>query len=75
MWESIRRGFGFLGQAIDMARRDGDLIKPSLYGMVAGAAVSLVGAIPIVAAALLVGGTDLGQFVLFGLGALLVFSW
>jgi hypothetical protein len=74
MFQSISRGFGFLGQAMDMARKDGDLIKPSLYGMVVGAIVSLVGAIPIVAVAVLSGGTDIGNFVLFVLGAILIFA-
>jgi hypothetical protein len=74
MFQSISRGFGFLGQALDMARKDGDLIKPSLYGMVVGAIVSLVGAIPIIAVAVLSGGTDIGNFVLFVLGAILIFA-
>jgi len=74
MFQSISRGFGFLGQALDMARKDGDLIKPSLYGMVVGAIVSLVGAIPFIAVAVLSGGTDIGNFVLFVLGAILIFA-
>jgi hypothetical protein len=74
MFQSISRGFGFLGQAMDMARKDGDLIKPSLYGMVVGAIVSLIGAIPIIAVAVLSGGTDIGNFVLFVLGAILIFA-
>jgi len=74
MFQSISRGFGFLGQAMDMARKDGDLIKPSLYGMVVGAIVSLVGAIPIIAIAVLSGGTDIGNFALFVLGAILIFA-
>ena len=74
MFQSISRGFGFLGQAMDMARKDGDLIKPSLYGMVVGAIVSLVGAIPFIAVAVLSGGTDIGNFVLFVLGAILIFA-
>ena len=74
MFQSISRGFGFLGQAMDMARKDGDLIKPSLYGMVVGAIVSLVGAIPIIAVAVLSGGTDIGNFALLVLGAILIFA-
>ncbi len=73
MFQSISRGFGFLGQAMDMARKDGDLIKPSLYGLVVGAIVSVIGAIPIIAVAVLSGGTDIGNFVLFVLGAILIF--
>ncbi len=73
MFDSIKRGFGFLGQALDMARQDGDLIKPSLYGLVVGAVASLIGAVPIVIAALLVGGSDLGNVVVGALGAGLIF--
>ncbi len=73
MFASIQRGFSFLGQALDMARRDGDLIKPSLYGMVIGGIVSIIGAIPIIAAAILVGGSDFGNWIVGALGAVLVF--
>jgi hypothetical protein len=73
MFDSIRRGFGFLGQALDMARKDADLIKPSLYGMVVGAVASAIGAVPVILAALLVGGSDLGNLVVGALGAVLIF--
>ncbi|HLE30095.1 MAG TPA: hypothetical protein VI793_18370 [Anaerolineales bacterium] len=73
MFAAIRRGFGFLGQAIDMARRDSDLIKPSLYGLVVGTIVSVAGALPTIVVALLVGETPTGRVVLFVLGALLLF--
>ncbi len=74
MFQSISRGFGFLGQAIDMARKDGDLIKPSLYGLVVGALVSLIGAIPIIVVAVLIGSSQIGEFILFVLGAILLFT-
>lgn len=73
MFDSIKRGFSFVGQALDMARKDLDLIKPSLYGMVVGAIASALGAIPIILAALTVGGSDFGNIVIGILGALLVF--
>lgn len=73
MIESIRRGFGFLGQALAMARKDGDLIKPSFYGMIVGALASLVGAIPLILAAVLFGGSDFGNLILYGLGAVMIF--
>src|SRR3989304_1903832 len=74
MFAAIRRGFGFLGQAIDMARRDSDLIKPSLYGLVVGTIVSVAGALPTIVVALLVGGTPTGRVgpLVFG-GRLLFF--
>lgn len=73
MLDSIKRGFGFVGQALDMARKDGDLIKPSLYGLIVGAIASLIGAIPLIVVALLVGGSDFGNLVLGLLGAVLIF--
>jgi hypothetical protein len=45
MMDSIRRGFGFLGQAYQMAVKDPDLIKPSIYALVLGAVISLFGSI------------------------------
>ncbi len=73
MFQSIQRGFGFLGQAVDMARKDGDLIKPSFYGMVVGMVASMLGAIPIILAALVFGGQEGGNIVVYVLGAILIF--
>jgi len=74
MFDSIRRGFGFLGQAIDMARKDSDLLKPSFYAMGVGLVVSIIGSMPIIAVAVLGGDTDLARFILFVLGTLLIFA-
>ncbi len=71
--ESIKRGFGFFTQAWKMAFADRDLLKPTVYAMIAGAIVSLIGLVPIVAAAFLFGDTQFGNIVLFVLGAILVF--
>jgi hypothetical protein len=71
--ESIKRGFGFFQQAWKMAFADRDLLKPTLYAMITGAIVSLVGLIPIIGAAFLFGDTQFGNLVLFVLGAILVF--
>lgn len=51
MFASNKRGFGFLGQALDLARNDPDLRKPSLFGLVAGD----VSAIPTILVAVAVG--------------------
>jgi hypothetical protein len=53
MMDSIRRGFGFLKQAYQMAVKDPDLIKPSIYALLLGAAVSLFGAVAGIGFALL----------------------
>lgn len=75
MFESIQRGFSFLGQAVAMARKDGDLIKPSLYGLGVGIVVAVICAVPMIGAALLLNGeSGLGQTVLFVLGALSAFA-
>lgn len=75
MFESIQRGFGFLGQAVAMARKDGDLIKPSLYGLVVGTLVAVICAVPMIGASLLLNdNSNLGQIVLFVLGAFAAFA-
>lgn len=73
MFESIQRGFGFVSQALNMARQDGDLIKPTLYSMVVGGVASLVGGIPLILIALFVGGSDFGNLIVGVLGAGLIF--
>jgi hypothetical protein len=59
-----------------MARKDGDLIKPSIYSFFANALVGFVFAIPLVIAAIIFGGDDnfIGRGILFGLGALMLFA-
>ncbi len=72
--ESFSRGWSFLTQAWGMAFKDKDLIKPSLYALVAGLIVSLIGIIPVVGAYLLFGDSSFGQVLTFVLGALMVFA-
>jgi hypothetical protein len=73
--QSISRGFSFLRQAWQMAFKDHDLLKPSLFSLVASMGLSVVGIIPLVGAAFILGpGTLLGQGVMVGLGALLIFA-
>lgn len=72
--QSFSRGWSFLQQAWGMAFKDKDLIKPSIYALIVGSIVSLVGAIPIIIAALLFGDSGrIGQFILAIMGAILVF--
>ena len=61
MFASIQRGFGFLGQAIDLARKDSDLLKPSLYSLLVSAVVAIIGAVPMLALALLAGDSQAGR--------------
>ncbi len=71
--DSFRRGFNFLKQSWQMALADRDLIKPSIYALVAGFGVTLVGIIPMGVTAILLGDTGLGQAILLVIGTLLVF--
>jgi len=71
--QSFSRGWSFLKQAWSMAFKDKDLLKPSVYALVAGMIVSVLGIIPIVGAAVLFGDSQFGNIILFALGAILVF--
>src|SRR5574338_1124041 len=71
--ESFSRGWSFLKQAWGMAFKDKDLIKPSIYALIAGMIVSIVGMIPIIAAAILLPESQVGNVVMFVFGAILIF--
>ena len=72
--ESLSRGWSFLEQAWQMAFKDRDLIKPSIYAMIVGFFFSVVGLVPLVGAALLFGDSGLlGRVVLALIGGALVF--
>ena len=45
--ESLQRGWGFLKQSWQMAMKDKDLLKPSLFALLAGFIVTIILAIPI----------------------------
>src|SRR5215203_3198441 len=71
--QSFSRGWAFLKQAWQMAFKDKDLLKPSLYALVVGMIVSVIGMIPIIGVAILLGNTQFGNIILFVLGAIMVF--
>ena len=71
--ESFSRGWSFLKQAWGMAFKDKDLLKPSIYALVVGMIVSVIGIIPLGLAYFVFGGSQAGNFVLFILGGILVF--
>lgn len=72
--QSFSRGWSFLQQAWGMALKDKDLIKPSIYALIVGMIVSVIGMIPIIGAVFVLG-TDgtVAQVILGVMGALLVF--
>ena len=72
--ESFSRGWSFLQQAWGMAFKDKDLLKPSVYALVVGMIVSVIGIIPLAIAYFIFGGSQAGNFILFILGGILVFA-
>src|SRR4030042_2083271 len=73
MMDSIRRGFGFLGQAARMAAKDPDLLKPSIYALIVGTLITVITAVPLLAVTFLWMDSDLGKILLFGMGAGMLF--
>lgn len=71
--QSFSRGWAFLQQAWSMAFKDKDLLKPSLYALVVGMIVSVIGIIPILIVAFVAGGSEIGNIVMGAFGALLMF--
>ena len=71
--ESFSRGWAFLKQAWSMAFKDKDLLKPSVYALIVGMIVSVIGIIPIIITAVIFGGNELGNIVMGVLGAILMF--
>ena len=69
--QSFSRGWSFLKQAWSMAFKDKDLLKPSIYALVVGMVVSVIGIIPIIVAALIFG--DAANIIVAILGAILLF--
>lgn len=71
--QSFSRGWSFLKQAWSMAFKDKDLLKPSLYALIVGGIVTVIGIIPIAIAAFILGDTSFGNIVLTVMGAILMF--
>ena len=70
---SLSRGWGFLKQSWQMAMADKDLIKPSIYALFAGFIITLILVIPIGVISFLLHGSQIGQAVIYILGAILIF--
>jgi membrane-anchored glycerophosphoryl diester phosphodiesterase (GDPDase) len=73
--QSFSRGWSFLKQAWQMAVKDKDLIKPTIFALIAGFIVSIVFIPLMVGAGFLTGGENswIGQIVLFVLSAIMIF--
>jgi hypothetical protein len=73
MFNSLRRGFGFLSQAAGMAVKDPDLLKPSIYALIVGGVATVIMAAPMLVMTFWLGDQDLGKIILFILGAATLF--
>jgi hypothetical protein len=73
MFNSLRRGFGFLSQAAGMAVKDPDLLKPSIYALIVGGVATVIMAAPMLMMTFWLGDQDLGKIILFVLGAATLF--
>jgi membrane-anchored glycerophosphoryl diester phosphodiesterase (GDPDase) len=71
--QSFSRGWSFLKQAWGMAFKDKDLLKPSVYALIVGMIVSVIGIIPIIIAAVAFGDSQIGRVIMGILGAILMF--
>ncbi len=72
--QSFSRGWSFLKQAWGMAFKDKDLLKPSVYALIVGMIVSVIGIIPIIIVAITFGENVIGRYIMGGLGAILMFA-
>jgi hypothetical protein len=71
--ESFSRGWSFLKQAWQMAFKDKDLLKPSIYALVVGMIVSAIGIIPIIGVVFLFSDSQFGNIILFVMGGVMIF--
>ena len=71
--QSFSRGWSFLTQAWGMALRDKDLLKPSIYALIVGMIISVIGIIPIIGVAIVLGDSQLGRILMGVMGAIMVF--
>lgn len=71
--QSLSRGWGFLKQAWQMAMADKDLLKPSIYALITGIIITIILVIPIGVVSFLLQNSKGGQYVIYVLGAILIF--
>lgn len=71
--QSFSRGWSFLKQAWQMAFKDRDLLKPSVFALIVGMIISVIGIIPIIGVAILLGDSQIGRILMGVMGAVMVF--
>ncbi len=71
--ESLKRGWTFLMQSWQMAMKDKDLIKPSIYTIIAGFIITLILVVPIGFVTYLIQASPIGRYVVYVLWAIVIF--
>ncbi len=72
--QSLARGWSFLQEAWQMAFKDKDLIKPSIYAILVGLVVTIIGIVPLAGSAIIFGERGLlGRAITVLIGAILIF--
>jgi hypothetical protein len=71
--ESFKRGWTFLKQSWQMLLKDKDLIKPSIYTLIAGFIVTLILVIPIGFVTFLIQDSVFGRIIVYILWAIVIF--
>jgi hypothetical protein len=71
--ESIKRGWAFLKQSWQMVLKDKDLIKPSIYTLIAGFIITLILVVPIGFVTFLLKDSAWGKYIVYILWAIVIF--
>jgi hypothetical protein len=71
--ESFKRGWAFLKQSWQMALKDKDLIKPSIYTLIAGFIITLILVVPIGFVTFLIQDFAWGRIIVYILWAIVIF--
>ncbi len=71
--QSLKRGFSFLKQSWQMALADRDLIKPSIFALIFGFIVTILGSIPVALVFIFLGDFGAGRILGYFLAAILIF--
>jgi hypothetical protein len=71
--ESFKRGWAFLKQAWQLAWKDKDLIKPSIYTLVAGFIVTLILVVPVGFVTFLIQDSAFGRIIVYSMWAIVIF--
>jgi hypothetical protein len=71
--QSLKRGWSFLKQSWQMVVKDKDLIKPSIYTLVAGFIVTLILVVPVGFVTFLIQGSTFGRIIVYIMWAIVIF--